>query len=642
MGMKAKVGEIVGYGVRFDYKCSSLTKIKYYTDGVLLREMMSDPLLSKYSVVIVDEAHQRTLHSDVILGLLKKVQRKRPDLRIIITSATLDALTMKNFFETNIQADYGKDTAVILSIQGRQHSVDVLYLEEPCRNYLKKTLETIFAIHESEDCGDILVFLPGSEEIESLNRMFTEELDRFNANSLHQEDSRKRKAGDENNRSGDRSVNNLYLLPLYSTLPHFQQMKVFENTPYHMRKVVVATNIAESSITIDNIRFVIDSGFMKLNYFDVRSGIDSLITCEITKSAAAQRAGRAGRTQSGKCFRLMTEVSYQQLGQYPLVEIQRIDISWILLQLKSLGIHDVLHFDYLTAPTSQSMIYALELLYNLNAITEKGEITAIGSQMAEMPIEPKLAKVLISSLDFGCSEEILSVVSMLSVEYPFIQLKHTAANPNSSAYERQIKLEKDIESFSVKGSDHLTLLKIYNDFTQNNYSQSWCDSSSLLYKILYKAKDIRSNLYTMLKKFVLHRQQSGSNSGIKMIASCGDDDKAIRKCLVAGFFPNVAKLSPRGDYQLLRGGKSVSPHPFSVMSRMGTYPEYVLFNDVVYNNHSGGPDNRNTAAINTMNNYDANTSSGSSRKNIVYMREISKIDPFWLYDVASHYYDLTM
>jgi HrpA-like RNA helicase len=289
------------------------------------------------------------------------------------------------------------------------------------------------------------------------------------------------------------------------------------------------------------------------------------------------------------------------------------------------------------------MIYALELLYNLNAITEKGEITTVGNQMAEMPIEPKLAKVLISSLDFGCSEEILSVVSMLSVEYPFIQLKHTAANPNSSAYERQIKLEKDIESFSVKGSDHLTLLKIYNAFTENNYSQSWCDSSSLLYKILYKAKDIRSNLYTMLKKFVQHRQQSSSSSssGMKMIASCGDDDKAIRKCLVAGFFPNVAKLSPRGDYQLLRGGKYVSPHPFSVMSRLGTFPEYVLFNDVVYNNHSGGPDNRNTASS-SMNNNEANILSGSSRKDIVYMREISKIDPFWLYDVASHYYDLTM
>eukprot|EP01040_Poterioochromonas_malhamensis_P015813 gene15813-17777_t len=375
------IGEQVGYGVRFDYKCSSLTKIKYYTDGILLRETLSDPLLSKYSIIIIDEAHQRSLNSDILLGLLKKVQKKRSqmnilnDFKIIITSATLDANLFKQFFELNQTDDSTLDTATILSVQGRQHPVDIFYLNEPCRNYVSKCLETLINIHTYEEWGDVLIFLPGSEEIDLLIRLFQEEVDKYHASQYYQ--SSKKGGGGGAGSGVDKSLDTLYILPLYSTLPQYLQVKVFESTPYHMRKVIVATNIAESSITIENVKYVIDSGFVKLNFFDVTSGVESLITCPVTKSNAMQRSGRAGRSQAGKCYRLMTEIAYDALQDYPLVEMQRSDLSFMILQLKSLGIKDLLHFDFLSPPSSALMIYALELLYNLQAINEKGDITLL-------------------------------------------------------------------------------------------------------------------------------------------------------------------------------------------------------------------------------------------------------------------------
>lgn len=636
------IGEQVGYGVRFDYKCSSLTKIKYYTDGILLRETLSDPLLSKYSIIIIDEAHQRSLNSDILLGLLKKIQKKRSqmnilnDFKIIITSATLDANLFKQFFELNHTNDPSLDTATILSVQGRQHPVDIFYLNEPCRNYVSKCLETLINIHTYEEWGDILIFLPGSEEIDLLIRLFQEEVDKYHASQYYQS-SKKGGGSSGAGSSVDKSLDTLYILPLYSTLPQYLQVKVFESTPYHMRKVIVATNIAESSITIENVKYVIDSGFVKLNFFDVTSGIESLITCPVTKSNAMQRSGRAGRSQAGKCYRLMTEITYDALQDYPLVEMQRSDLSFMILQLKSLGIKDLLHFDFLSPPSSALMIYALELLYNLQAINEKGDITLLGLQMAEMPIEPKLSKCLIASLDYGCTEEMLSIIAMLLVEYPFHQMKHTNTNTmNEQKTERMKKLEKDIEQYCMIGSDHLTLLNVYQGYQSSNYSQSYCDSNSLLYRHLNKAKEIRSNLLSLVKKFVVNNNSSNDSKGKYVIASCGDDDKTIRKCLIAGFFSYVAKLSNRGKYQLLRGGKYVEPHPFSVLTRYGSLPEYVLFNDVVYNNTSSN------AYYNAVGGGNEGGGRGNQDSQIVFMREISRIDPLWLADIASHYYDLKL
>ncbi|RYH32055.1 ATP-dependent RNA helicase [archaeon] len=563
-----KLGEEVGYGIRFDFNCSDKTLIKYYTDGVLLRETMTDPLLQKYGVIIIDEAHQRTLHSDILMGLLKKIKKKRSDLRIIVTSATMDASAFKNFFELNDTNDRSQDTAVIMSVQGRQHLVDVLYVLESCRNYLSAAVDTVLSIHQYEDVGDILVFLPGGEEIDTAIAMLNERYE----------------------------GNNMFFLPLYASLPHHMQMQVFQPTPPNMRKVVLATNIAEASITIEGIRYVVDSGYVKLNYIDVRSGLDALLCVPVTKSQAIQRAGRAGRTQPGKCFRLMTENTFISLDTNPPAEMQRVDISWAVLQLKALGIHDVLHFDFLSPPSSDSMIFALELLYSLGAIDDCCSITDLGAKMAEMPLEPRVAKCLLSSFDHGCCEEMLTIAAMVTVEYPFISQRRQASQ------ESKVKLQKDMEHFAILGSDHLTLLRIYQEFTESNYAASWCDSMSLQFRILSRAKEIRYNLTNMLKRF--------KNEG-DVLSSCGQDDKAVRRCLVSGFFSQAARLLADGKYHTLRGDVKVDAHPQSVVEQFGAPAEWVIYHEVIHSKAT-------------------------------YIREISKIDPMWLHELAQHYYNLQM
>lgn len=265
-----QLGQEVGYAIRFDAKCSSKTLIKYCTDGLLLRETLTDPLLEKYNVIIVDEAHERSLYTDVLLGVLKKIQKRRPTLRLIISSATINALEMKEFFNaksslssssTIVSQDRGsniqwEDTCTILSITGRIHDIDILYLEQPTHNYVLTAVNTVKDIHQHEDIGDILVFLPSSEDIDNAIHMLEES-----------------------------DIADLHPLPLYSTLPHKLQMRVFDPTPLGHRKVVFATNIAETSITIDGIKFVVDSGFAKTKYFNPEGGVDALITAPAPKAS---------------------------------------------------------------------------------------------------------------------------------------------------------------------------------------------------------------------------------------------------------------------------------------------------------------------------------------------------------------------
>lgn len=387
--MDVMLGQEVGYSIRFEDCSSAKTILKYMTDGMLLREAMNDPLLERYGVVILDEAHERTLATDILMGVLKEVVRQRNDLKVIVMSATLDAGKFQIYF----------DSCPLLTIPGRTHPVEIFYTPEPERDYLEAAIRTVIQIHMcEEEEGDLLLFLTGQEEIDEACKRIKREIDDL---------------GPE--------VGDIKIIPLYSTLPPLQQQRIFEPPPPKKpsgaigRKVVVSTNIAETSLTIDGVVFVIDPGFAKQKVYNPRIRVESLLVTAISKASAQQRAGRAGRTRPGKCFRLYTEKAYKtemQDNTYP--EILRSNLGSVVLQLKKLGIDDLVHFDFMDPPAPETLMRALELLNYLAALNDDGDLTELGSMMAEFPLDPQLAKMVIASCDYNCSNEILSITAMLS------------------------------------------------------------------------------------------------------------------------------------------------------------------------------------------------------------------------------------
>nr|CAD48140.1 hypothetical protein [Brugia malayi] len=364
--MGVKLGIEVGYSIRFEDCTSERTVVKYMTDGMLLREFLNEPDLASYSVIIIDEAHERTLHTDVLFGLVKDIARFRKDLKLLVSSATLDVEKFSTFF----------DDAPILRIPGRRFPVDIYYTKAPEADYLDAAMVSILQIHLTQPLpGDILVFLTGQDEIETLMESLLERTKYFG-----------------------KKIKELIVLPIYANLPSDLQAKIFEPTPPNARKVVLATNIAETSVTIDGICYVIDPGFSKQNSFDARSGVEHLHVVTISKAAANQRAGRAGRTGPGKCFRLYTAWAYKnELEDQPIPEIQRTNLGNVVLMLKSLGIHDLVHFDYLDPPPQETLVIALEQLYALGALNHRGELTKLGRRMAEFPCDPCMSKMIIAS-----------------------------------------------------------------------------------------------------------------------------------------------------------------------------------------------------------------------------------------------------
>src|ERR1700761_1990766 len=349
--MDVNLGQEVGYSIRFEDVTGPKTVLKYMTDGMLLREAMHDHNLTRYSCIILDEAHERTLATDVLMGLLKEVVLRRPDLKLIIMSATLDAQKFQRYF----------NDAPLLAVPGRTHPVEIFYTPEPERDYVEAALRTVLQIHATEPEGDILLFLTGEEEIEDAVRKISLETD-------------------EMIREADAGPMKVY--PLYGTLPPAQQQKIFEPAPPPRkpggrpgRKCVVSTNIAETSLTIDGIVYVVDPGFSKQKVYNPRIRVESLLVSPISKASAQQRAGRAGRTRPGKCFRLYTEGAFKkELIEQTYPEILRSNLSSTVLELKKLGIDDLVHFDFMDPPAPETMMRALEELNYLACLNDDGYV----------------------------------------------------------------------------------------------------------------------------------------------------------------------------------------------------------------------------------------------------------------------------
>ncbi|KAL7556461.1 hypothetical protein ACA910_021035 [Epithemia clementina (nom. ined.)] len=522
-----ELGGTVGYTIRFEDCTSEHTLIKYMTDGVLLRESLNDPDLNKYSALVMDEAHERSLNTDVLFGVLRQVAARRSDLKLIVTSATLSADVFSDYF----------GGVPIYRIPGRTFPVETYFAKTVQEDYVMAAVKQTLQIHFNSPPGDILIFMTGQEDIEGTCQVLAEKMEKLGQDSSP-----------------------LLVLPMYSQLPADLQAKIFEAAPEGIRKCIVSTNVAETSLTVDGIRYVIDAGFCKLKVYNPKIGMDALLVTPISKANANQRSGRAGRTGPGYCFRLYTDRQFRdELLESAVPEIQRTNLSNVVLLLKSLGVKKLLDFAFMDPPPQENIMNSMYQLWILGALDNTGELTETGRRMVDFPLDPPLSKMLLQAHDVGgCSTEVLIIVSMLSVPSVFFRPKDREEESGAAR-----------EKFFVPESDHLTLLNVYQRAKQYRFDGEWCSKHFIHAKGLRKAREVHAQLLDLMKQQKLEPRSAGGSWDV------------IRKAICAAYFYNSSKIKGIGEYINMLSGIPSALHPSSALFGLGYTPDYVCYHELI-------------------------------------------------------------
>ena len=572
--LKSEIGSAVGYKVRFTDHTSRDACVKLMTDGILLAETQTDRYLAAYDTIIIDEAHERSLNIDFLLGYLKQLLPRRPDLKVIITSATIDAERFSQHF----------NGAPVLEVSGRTYPVEILYRPLTSKDEDDAEVELTDAIVDAADElarygeGDILVFLPGEREIR-------EAAEALRKSTLRRNDE---------------------ILPLFARLSHAEQHKIFHPSGAK-RRIVLATNVAETSLTVPGIKYVIDTGLARVKRYSARAKVEQLHVEKISQAAARQRSGRCGRVSAGVCIRLFSEEDFNSRPEFTDPEIIRSNLAAVILRMASLNLGDVAAFPFLEMPDSRYINDGFQALLELGAVNEHNRLTKLGEQMARLPIDPKIARILLAAKKHDCMAEILVIASALSIQ-----------DPRERPLEARDAAAKAHERFTDKQSDFLAYLNIWDSFQRerdkglsNKQLVQWCRQYFLSHLRMREWRELHHQLAQTAIEMGLTTKEAAfrqppSQEQLRPSESQGDQDLAaklkqkqldkkqhraqiraakeagyeqIHRALLTGLIANVGMKSPDGnDYTGARGSRF---HLFPASALFKAKPKWVMAAELV-------------------------------------------------------------